>query len=120
MTGLVTDFRLRVRLAVRAAALSVVGIVFCATGFAFLTAALWVLVATYQGALAAWMVLGFIYILLGMCFVLIGTRPDPALRRRSVAPTPPPPAQGIEPFLRMAEAFAVGLQAGRSARRPKR
>lgn len=118
MTGFLSDLRFRARLMVRAAAFSVVGMVFCAAGFAFLTAALWVMIATYEGALAAWMVLGFIYILLGICIMLIAQRP--VRRHRRAAPPPPPAAQGAEPFLRMAEAFAVGMQAGRNARRPPR
>lgn len=119
MMGFVSDLRFRARLMARAAAFSVVGLIFCTAGFAFLTAALWVLIATHEGALTAWMVLGFAYVLLGICIMLVGQRP--VRRYRRMAPPPPPPvAQGAEPFLRMAEAFAVGMQAGRNARRPPR
>ncbi|WP_019953359.1 phage holin family protein [Yoonia vestfoldensis] len=119
MTGLVSDLRRRARLAARAAALSAAGIVFCATGLAFLTVALWVLLATHQGVLAAWTVLGLLYMVLGICFVLIAGRNDRKTPAEPVAAAPQP-AQGVEPFLRMAEGFAAGMQAGRNARRPRR
>lgn len=118
MTGLVADFRRRARLAARAAALSAAGIVFCATGLAFLTVALWVLLAAHQGVLAGWTVLGLLYLALGTGFMLTAARKD-----RRVPPQPitaPPPTDSVEPFLRMAEAFAVGMQAGRRAHRPHR
>lgn len=118
MTGLVSDFRRRARLAARAAAFSAAGIVFCVTGLAFLTVALWVLLAAEQGVLAAWTVLGLLYLVLGAAFMLLAGRKD---NTTPVAPiAAPTPAQGAEPFLRMAEAFAVGMQAGRDARRPRR
>ncbi len=118
MTGFLTDLRIRARLMVRAAAFSAAGIIFCTVGFAFLTAALWLLIATHEGAMTASLVLGFAYFLVGLCIMLIGQRP--ASRRRRATPPPPTAAQGAEPFLRMAEAFAVGMQAGRNARRPPR
>ncbi|MBR2573199.1 MAG: phage holin family protein [Loktanella sp.] len=120
MTGLVADFRRRARLAARAAALSAAGIVFCATGLAFLTVALWVLLAAHQGVLAAWTVLGLLYLALGTGFMLTAARKDRRVPPQPVTAPPPPPADSAEPFLRMAEAFAVGMQAGRRARRPRR
>lgn len=115
MPGLVSDISIRARLAARAAAFTVAGIVFAMTGLAFLTVALWVLLATYEGVLAAWTVIGLMYMALGIAFLVIAKRRHPALP--PVAPIEP--VQPIEPFLRVAEAFAVGLNAGRAARRPR-
>lgn len=116
MTGFVSDMRHRARAAARAAAFSTIGIIFSLTGLAFLTVALWLLIATHESAIVAHAVIGALYLFLGVCFLALGgqksdTRPaDPA------EPRPQDPAK--DPILQVAEAFAVGLRAGRSARRP--
>ncbi|MBQ1203101.1 MAG: phage holin family protein [Loktanella sp.] len=120
MAGLVHDLQDRARLAARAAAFTVVGVVFALTGLGFLTVALWLALAEYENALMASAVVGVVYLVLGTVFFLIaGSR-----RARSVTPSqqaaPPPMAGDYEPFLRMAEAFSVGMAAGRAARRPRR
>lgn len=117
MSGLVTNLRSRARHMARAAALSVIGVVFALTGLAFLTVALWVFLDSYEGALFAWTVIGIIYLILGLCFLLIAGRGN---RSENTLPTTKAPEQSVEPFLQMAEAFAVGMQAGRRARRPRR
>ena len=116
MPGLVSDISIRARLMARAAAFTVVGVIFAATGLAFLTVALWVLLATYESAIVASAVVGLMYLILGIVFMVLAKRRHPALP----PVTPIQPVQPIEPFLRIAEAFAVGLNAGRAARRPRR
>ena len=118
MTGFLSDLRSRARVAARTAAFTVAGVIFALTGVAFLTVALWVLLASYENTLVASTVIGLMYLLLGICFFLLGSRSKPTV----VAPRPTPqaPPKTDDPFLRVAEAFAVGLQAGRSARRPRR
>ena len=115
MPGLVSDIGIRARLAARAAAFTAAGVIFAMTGLAFLTVALWIMVATYESALAAWTVIGVMYLALGLAFLMMAKRRHPALPPAA----PITPVQPIEPFLRVAEAFAVGLNAGRAARRPR-
>lgn len=116
MPGLVSNLRHRARHMARAVAFTIIGIVFAMTGLAFLTAALWVLLASHEGALVAWTVIGVIYFIFGLCFLLIaGRRSGPS----HVVPQHQHPAQSVEPFLQMTEAFAMGMQAGRRARRPR-
>ncbi|MBR2655292.1 MAG: phage holin family protein [Loktanella sp.] len=120
MSGLMIDLRSRARLAARAAAFSAVGVVFALTGLAFLTVALWLALAIYDSALLASAVVGVLYLVLGLIFLMIGGRgkAPPVQMPQQQAPfaTDGP----YDPFLRMAEAFAVGMAAGRSARRPRR
>ncbi len=112
MSGLVSDIRRRARHTARAAAFTVAGVIFGMAGLAFLTVALWILIATYQSALIAHAVIGGLYLLLGMCFLAFGSH-------STDAETAPPPPAAREPLLQVAEAFAVGLQAGRAARTPR-
>lgn len=118
MTGLISDLRSRARLAARAAAFTIVGVVFALTGLAFLTVALWVLLANYESTLVAATVIGLMYLFLGLAFLLIGGSKKTVPVQAQPAAQPPQPS--VDPFLRMAEGFAMGLQAGRSARRPRR
>jgi len=120
MTGLMFDLRNRARLAARAAAFSAVGVVFALTGLAFLTVALWLALAIYESAVLASAVVGVLYLVLGLIFLMIAGR---GKQRPMQVPQQQPPlaTEGpYDPFLRMAEAFAVGMAAGRSARRPRR
>lgn len=116
MLGLVNNLRFRARLVARAAAFTAVGVVFAVTGLAFLTGALWVLLESYEGALFAWTVIGIVYLIFGLIFLVIAGRGN---RNSPVVPVTQAPTQSVEPFLQMAEAFAVGMQAGRRARRPR-
>lgn len=112
MSGIVTHFRRRARNAARAAAFTVAGVIFCLTGLGFLTVALWILIATYESVLVAHAVIGALYLVLGFCFLALGGQSTDT----EAAPEQPAPK---EPLLQVAEAFAVGLQAGRAARAPK-
>ncbi|ARE84535.1 putative Actinobacterial holin-X, holin superfamily III [Roseovarius mucosus] len=112
MSGLVSHFRRRARHAARAAAFTVAGVIFGMAGLAFLTVALWILIATYESALVAHAVIGALYLLLGICFLAFGGQ-------STDAETAPQPAAPKEPLLQVAEAFAVGLNAGRAARAPR-
>ncbi|MGX0978243.1 ABC-type multidrug transport system fused ATPase/permease subunit [Roseovarius sp. MBR-51] len=112
MGGIVSHLRRRARNAARAAAFTVAGVVFGLAGLGFLTVALWILIATYESALVAHTVIGALYLVLGFCFLALGSQSTDA----ETAPEQPP---AKEPLLQVAEAFAVGLQAGRSARAPR-
>lgn len=112
MRGLVAQVRRRARNAARAAAFTVAGVVFGLAGLGFLTVALWILIATYESALVAYAVIGTLYLILGFCFMALGAQSTDA----EAALTEPAPK---DPFLQVAEAFAVGLQAGRAARAPR-
>lgn len=112
MSGLVSHFRRRARNAARAAAFTVAGVVFGLTGLGFLTVALWILIATSESALVAHSVIGALYLTLGFCFMALGGQ-------STDAETAPHQPAAKDPFLQVAEAFAVGLQAGRAARTPK-
>jgi small-conductance mechanosensitive channel len=112
MRGLVDQVRRRARNAARAAAFTVAGVVFGLAGLGFLTVALWILIATYESALVAYAVIGTLYLILGFCFIALGAQSTDA----EAVPTEPAPK---DPFLQVAEAFAVGLQAGRAARAPR-
>jgi hypothetical protein len=121
MAGFLTNIRRRLRDTARAAGFAVVGIVFALTGLAFLTAALWIFIAQHESVLVAHIVIGAIYLVLGLCFVALGgQRSDavPAKDAASTAQTHQDPQ--TDPILKAVEAFAVGLQAGRDARNPRR
>ena len=117
MAGLFSGIRTRLRDAVRSAAFGVAGVVFGLAGLAFLTAALWILLATYESPLVAFTVIGVLYLVLGFCFLALGTRQsDTHSRDDRGGETRPPSPAAREPLAQIAEGFAVGLQAGRSAR----
>jgi hypothetical protein len=93
------------------------GVIFGLTGMAFLTVALWIVIASHESALVAYLVLGALYLLLGFCFLAFGGQKTDAHPADNTAnPTQP---QSREPILQVVEAFAVGLQAGRAARPPR-
>ncbi|SEP17483.1 hypothetical protein SAMN04490248_13216 [Salinihabitans flavidus] len=118
MTGVLS----RIRARARAAAFSVVGILLGLVGMGFLTVALWIFIDSREGALVAFTVIGGIYAVLGFVFMMFGAHvsasggderaSDPG------APTHEEPPQ--DPWVRVAEGFAIGLQAGRNARDPRR
>lgn len=117
MTGFISDIRRRARSAARAAAFTMTGVIFGLTGMAFLTVALWIVIASHESALVASLVLGAFYLLLGFCFLALGGQRADA-HRADNSPNPTQP-QSREPLLQLVEAFAVGLQAGRAARTPR-
>jgi len=117
MAGFLSDMRRRARATARAAAFSAIGVIFALTGLGFLTVALWILIATYESPLVAHAVIGALYLFLGVCFLALGGQKSESRPAEPVESPPQTPAK--DPILQMAEAFAVGLQAGRAARRPR-
>ena len=112
MRGLVAQVRRRARNAARAAAFTVAGVVFGLAGLGFLTVALWILIATYESALVAHAVIGTLYLILGFCFLALGSQ-------STEAEAAPEERAAKDPFLQVAEGFAMGLAAGREARAPR-
>ena len=112
MSGILRAFEARLRRSVRSAVLGAAGIVFGLAGIGCLSAALWLLIAASQGALLAFALLGALYLLLALALFAAG-----------LPGSPPGDARGMrddrgegEPFIRMAEGFATGMEAGRAAR----
>ena len=120
MAGLISGLKEGARRTARAAALSVIGSVFLIVGLAFLSVALWMIVAVEYGQLVAFEVLGALYIVMGLVCLLLRPSGNSASEDRvesgSHGSTPPPMK---DPFLQMAEGFAMGMQAGRAAREPR-
>ncbi|SMX42613.1 phage holin family protein [Maliponia aquimaris] len=99
----------RARAALRRGVAGLMGGVLVAIGLGFLTQAAWLALASWQGPLFAAQTLGGIYLLLGGVVLLL-------VRKRHDAPPPAPSRQAIS-HLVLAEAFLVGLDAARSARK---
>lgn len=123
MAGLFSGPLARARAAMRDAAFSaafgIIGLVLALTGLGCLTAALWVAIATHHGVVVAFAVIGIIYLAVGAIFMALAAYPRRhATRRAPRSPhgTPPPPPPR-EPFVQIAEGFALGMQAGRAARK---
>lgn len=120
LTQFVSDVKDSARATARAAAFSALGTTFALIGLGFLTTALWMLLASHESALFAATVIGALYCAFGFGFLALGSRGTGDKRHRSSgtkrgmsdADAPPP----RDPFLQLAEGFAIGLQAGRSAR----
>lgn len=113
MQGFLLSLGARLRIAARATALSIMGVIFGLVGLGFLTVALWILLATHEGVLVAHTVIGALYLIIGICLMLIGAQESGAERPRAEDPSPEP---GRDPFVQIAEGFATGMQAGRAAR----
>ncbi|QYX57792.1 phage holin family protein [Roseovarius sp. SCSIO 43702] len=119
MFGIIEDAKDRARRAARAAVVATVGGLLCLVGLGFLTAALWIIIEMEYGPLMSALVIGGLYLVLGGAMLAFGRNsqseasPEP-LHEAQVPPPPPPPR---DPFFQMAEGFAMGLQAGREARR---
>ncbi|MEZ5714826.1 MAG: phage holin family protein [Paracoccaceae bacterium] len=110
MAGIVPDIEARLRRSVRSATLGAAAFVFAVTGLGLLSAALWVLIAMHHGALTAFVATGGLFLVLAGAFywaASLGRMPRRTAR----------PAATDEPFFRMAEGFAAGMQAGRAARK---
>ena len=115
-----SDVKDSARATARAVALTTLGAVFALVGTGFLTLALWLLLASMHTTLFAATVIGAIYCAVGFLFLAFGSG-----SRSSVAPSTPEFSSGRtssaandtrEPLLQLAEGFALGMQAGRSAR----
>ncbi len=116
-----SDLKHSARATARAVAFSTLGAFFALIGTGFLTVALWLLLASLQTTLFAATVIGAIYCAVGFLFLAVGT----SGRSRSASTGPefssgrtgtPPANDTREPLVQLAEGFAMGMQAGRSAR----
>lgn len=114
-SGLKADASNIARAAAFSVAFTITGLFLLVVGIGCVTAALWIMIATREGAIVAFAVLGLIYLALGALFLAL------AMRRPRQKHTPPaPPAPAREPLVQIAEGFAIGMQAGRAARGPRR
>ncbi len=105
----------------RAALFSTMGGLFTLVGTGFLTVALWLLLVSLEGAIFAATVIGALYCACGFILMAVGLKgkkPTVDGYEFSSGRNSEPDAANTprEPFLQMAEGFAMGLQAGRSAR----
>ncbi|MFD1341442.1 hypothetical protein [Litorisediminicola beolgyonensis] len=101
----------------RAAAFSIVGLVFLLTGIAFLGSALFMILSAWKGALFAAQVLGGLFFGLGLiCFAIsrmvgrLPPRPVPATTSEAMA----------LPVAHIIEGLIVGFTAGRRTRAPRK
>lgn len=93
----------------RGVALSLTGAICVAVGLGFLTVGGWIYLTAIEGTLFAAVVIGAIYVGLGL--VLIGVT--------SARRAPSPAAQPNPQVPALTEAFLVGLEAGRSAKQTR-
>lgn len=121
MLGIIQDAKDRARQAARAAVLSTIGAILCLVGVGFLTSALWIIIEIEYGALMAALLIGGLYLVLGGAILAFGRNSQsdappahPGAAAHDPHTAPPPPK---DPIFQMAEGFAVGLQAGRQARK---
>lgn len=119
---LVSDAKHTARATARAAAMSVLGTIFAMIGLGFLTVALWLLLAAQEGALFAATVIGVLYCAVGFMILALATRGKSKTHHtspthaHSAHPSHPAHPDGRAPLMQLAEGFALGMQAGRSAR----
>ena len=118
MAGIFYGVRARLRRAARSAAFVIAGIIFGLVGLGFLTVALWILLATHESALVANVVIGALYIVLAFSFLALGAQPGHPQPHHDEPPERYPPER--DPLVRIAEGFAVGFDAGCSARKSRR
>lgn len=117
LAGLQADARLLARSVAFSAAFGFAGIVLLVAGLVCLTAALWIAIALFHGTMVAFVTLGLIYCGLGALFLAL------SMRRPRGTVYPPPPVAAAPPrapLVQIAEAFAIGMEAGRAARGPRR
>ncbi len=100
---LLEGIRTEVRTAARRAGFSALGALFLVAGLGFLTVALWIVLATTQGAFTAALVTGALYLGLGLVLLALAGRHDR---------TSPQPMQ----MSALMEAFMVGFTAGTANR----
>lgn len=102
------------RAAARAAAFSALGGLFALVGLGFLTLALWLVLTSVESATFAATVIGVLYAAAAFILLAFGA----SGRRKGAEPSPQDRDAHTprEPFVQMAEGFAMGMQAGRSAR----
>jgi protein-S-isoprenylcysteine O-methyltransferase Ste14 len=116
MFAALSQLKHKARDTARSALWLTMGAVFMLIALAFLTAALWLLVAQDQGALIATTVIGALYFVVAVIAFLLG------LRGHRSMPEPPDAKDDDrrQPLVQIAEGFAVGMQAGRAARSERR
>lgn len=116
MAVILSRLRTQAKLAARAAALGLIGTVFLLVGLGFLSVALWMIVAAQHGGLIAFWVLGGLYVLLGLACLAL--RPSATQSDHGETDTAPQTRHTAtdEPWVKLAEGFATGMQAGRAAR----
>ena len=124
MAGLVDGVRSGARdiarAAVYSAAFGIAALLLALIGLGCLTAALWIVIATHQGAVFAFAFIGVIYLALAALFLALAAHParqNPANGQRQQLDDA---RNEREPFVQIAEGFAMGMEAGRAARGQKR
>lgn len=119
MRGILNRIETRAKDTARAAALTMLGLIFGFCGLICLSAALWIVIASSEGALVAFIAIGLIYVALGFGCVAVGAMQrsgSPHAYKDDQAHRHPPDHHSREPLVQLAEGFAAGLQAGRAAR----
>lgn len=109
-----SDLAARVREAMRAAALTTFGAILGLVGAGCLLAALWVLIALHLGAIIAFTAVGMLSMALSWLFLLVGQRRVGGVTECELSGASDPGR--CASFVRLAEGFAIGVEAGRAAR----
>lgn len=94
----------------RRSALGLAGALLLAVGLGFVTAAVWRSLALSYGSIGASLILGAIYLGLGLVCLAFARWSEP----------PPPPVRRDRTASRMVEAFFEGVEAGVRTRRSRR
>jgi hypothetical protein len=92
----------------RRSALGLAGVLFAGVGVGFLTAAAFQGLSIWNGPIVAALVLGGVYLGLGLIFLALSKRDEPPAREIEIRGSP---------MLRVVDAFFEGVEAGASARR---
>ncbi len=113
---------LRARMAARRAAYGLVGICLIFAGLIFWTLAGWIYLTLLYGALYAAVILAAIYTGLGLIFLGLAGRRRIRVPLSPLAPAPvaAAPIVTTSPLVPLAQALALGIQAGINARKPKK
>ncbi|MDW4499903.1 hypothetical protein R5H30_18055 [Sulfitobacter sp. D35] len=108
--------RLRAALAARRAGLLTGGLLCIVIGCAFLTVALFIVIAASHGAGLAALVVGVIYVGFGLVFVGLSRRTPHSVRAAAAATAAAPPPAGTDAAA-LVTAFLSGLSAGVAAKK---
>ncbi|MCR8723858.1 phage holin family protein [Frigidibacter sp. ROC022] len=93
----------------RRSALGVAAAILLIVALGFITSAGWYALKQWDGPVTAGLIVGGIYLVLGLVLMLLAREP---------APPPPPPQEEVPPMQRVVAAFFDGIEAGSRARRP--
>jgi vacuolar-type H+-ATPase subunit I/STV1 len=116
LSSLLQAFQSNLRRAAQRAAIGAVALIFCMTGVFFLTLAAWIALAAALGTLSAALILGLVFMGVGLlAFALVAMRRT-SVPHRSVPPAPPPPPPPVRQT-DLINAFLAGLDAAKSMRR---